>query len=227
MKDDTNDKQTKVGRRTLLSGFSVAAVAGLAASATSTPANAQQQHHGNGFRPSHHANDAWMNELSGNHRVFIDSATLPGGANAMRYANNILTVNTEDYDGADSDYAMIICFRHTSTPYAFNDSIWAKYGARLDRSANPAHTTNPMNAPTGGNGQNTINGLVERGVRFAICNRATRSFSRMLAGATGTPYEEVYEDLLANAIPNSRFVPAGVMAATRAQEFRYSLLYSE
>ena len=225
MKDDTNDKQAKVGRRTLLSGFSVAAVAGLAASAASAPASAQN--HGNGFRPTHHANDAWMNELSGSHRVFIDSSTLPGGANAMRYANNILTVNSEDYEGVDSDYAMIICFRHTSTPYAFNDSIWAKYGARLDRRADPPHTTNPMNTANAGNGQNTIAGLVDRGVRFAICNRATRSFSRMLAGATGTPYEEVYEELLANAIPNSRFVPAGVMAATRAQEFRYSLLYSE
>ena len=222
MKDDTNDKQATVARRTLLSGLGVAAVAGLAASSA---ANAQSR--GNGPRPVPHANDAWMNELSGNHRVFIDSATLPGGANAMRYANNILTVNSEDYDGSDADYALIICFRHTSTPYAFNDSIWAKYGNFLDRSANPAHTSNPMNAPTAGNGQNTINGLIDRGVSFAICNRATRSFSRMLAGATGTAYEDVYSELLANAIPNSRFVPAGVMAATRAQEFRYSLLYSE
>lgn len=225
MKDNTTDKQTKVGRRTLLSGFSVAAVAGLAASATSAPASAQSR--GNGFRPTPHTNDTWMNELSGSHRVFIDSATLPGGANAMRYANNILTVNGEDYDGDDSDYAMIVCFRHTSTPYAFNDAIWAKYGAYLDRRADPAHTTNPMNTANAGNGQNTIAGLVDRGVRFAICNRATRSFSRMLAGATGAEYEDVYQELLANAIPNGRFVPAGVMAATRAQEFRYSLLYAE
>lgn len=225
MKDNRTDKQAKIGRRNLLSGFSVAAVAGLAASAASTTASAQNR--GNGFRPTPHANDSWMNELNGSHRVFIDSSTMPGGANAMRYANNILTVNSEDYDGDDSDYAMIICFRHTSTPYAFNDSIWAKYGAYFDRRADPAPTTNPMNAATAGNGQNTLAGLVDRGVRFAICNRATRSFSRMLAGATGTAYEEVYEELLANAIPNGRFVPAGVMAATRAQEFRYSLLYSE
>lgn len=225
MSDKTQDKKIAVGRRTLLTNMSMAAVAGLAASAASTPASAQRREAG--FQPARHVHDAWMNELSGSHRVFIDSATLPGGANAMRYANNILTVHREDYEGEESDYALIVCFRHTSTPYGFNDAIWAKYGARLDRSASPAHTTNPMNAATAGNGQNTIADLGARGVKFAICNRATRSFSRMLAGATGTPYEEVYEELLANAIPNSRFVPAGVMAATRAQEYRYSLLYAE
>ena len=168
-----------------------------------------------------------MNDLPGTHRVFIDSATQPGGANAMRYANNILFTHGEAYGGSDADYALIVCFRHTSTPYAFNDPIWAKYGSLFDRDADPAPDANPMNTANRANGMNTIDDLVSRGVRFAVCNKATQSFSRMLAQATNQSPESVYEELVANGIPASRFVPAGVLAATRAQEYRYSLLYAE
>lgn len=227
MKDNDRkaDNEVTVGRRSLLATVGVAAITGLAASATSTSAQAQQR--GNGFQPARHSKDAWMGELGGSHRVFVDSSTMPGGANALRYANNIMTAHEEDYEGAASDYAMIVCFRHTSTPYAFNDAIWAKYGRLFDRSADPAPSSNPMNVANRANGNNSIPMLVAREAQFAICHRATRSFSGMLASATDTAYEDVYAELLANAIPNSRFVAAGVLAATRAQEYGYSLLYAE
>jgi hypothetical protein len=222
MQDD--DKKT-VGRRRLISTMGVAAVAGLAASGSAPAAQAQPGKPG--FQPARHAQDAWMNEIPGNHRVFIDSATMPGGANAMRYANNILLTHGEAYGGSESDYALIVCFRHTSTPYAYNDSVWAKYGGLFDRSADPAPASNPMNTANRANGENTIADLASRGVRFAICNKATQSYSRLLAQATGQSFDEVYEELLASAIVNGRFVPAGVLAATRAQEYSYSLLYAE
>lgn len=224
MKDKGGERGT-VGRRALLTNMSVAAVAGLAASAASVPAQAQGR--AAGFEPARHSKDAWMGELEGSHRVFIDSSTIPGGANAMRYANNIITSHEEDYEGEASDYAMIICFRHGSTPFAFDDALWEKYGANFNRNADPAPTSNPMNTASFSNGQNTIATLGERGVKFAICNRATRTFSRRLAAATGSSSDEVYADLVAGAIPNSRFVAAGVLAATRAQEYSYSLLYAE
>jgi intracellular sulfur oxidation DsrE/DsrF family protein len=219
MQDD--DKKT-VGRRRLISTMGVAAVAGLAASGSARAQSAEP-----GFQPARHAQDAWMNDIPGNHRVFVDSATMPGGANAMRYANNILFTHGEAYGGSESDYAMIVCFRHTSTPYAYNDAMWAKYGGLFDRSADPAPVGNPMNTANRANGENTIADLASRGVRFAICNKATQSYSRMLAQATGQSFDAVYEELLANAIVNGRFVPAGVLAATRAQEYGYSLLYAE
>ncbi|MFN3162688.1 MAG: hypothetical protein ACE37N_04215 [Pseudohongiellaceae bacterium] len=223
--DQTSGNNIAIGRRSLLTGVGVAAVTGLAASAASTSAQAQQG--SGGFQPARHSKDAWMGELGGNHRVFVDSSTMPGGANALRYANNIMTAHEEDYEGEASDYAIIVCFRHTSTPYAFNDAIWAKYGGLLDRSADPAPTSNPMNVASRANGNNSIPMIVDKGAQFAICHRATRSFSRMLSSATGTAYDDIYAELLANAIPNSRFVAAGVLAATRAQEYGYSLLYAE
>jgi len=36
----------------------------------------------------------------------------------------------------------------------------------------------------------------------------------------------VFEELKDSVIPNSRFVSAGVIATTRAQEYGYSLLYA-
>jgi hypothetical protein len=214
-----------IGRRSLITNMGIAAAAtGIAVSATTSSAQAQQRN--NGFEPDRHSLDSWLGELEGSHRVFVDSSTSPGGANALRYASNIMTAHEDDYEGSASDYAMVICFRHASVSYAFTDAIWAKYGAILNSSADPAPTTNPMNVGTGSNGQNPIGSLVARGAHFAICSRATRSTARRLASRTGTPVEQIQEELFASAIPNGHFVPAGVVAATRAQEYGYSLLYS-
>ena len=73
---------------------------------------------------------------------------------------------------------------------------------------------------------NTIDSLVEKGTQFAVCNAATQFFAQQIANAQGGSADAVYEELVAGAIPNSRFVSAGVMALTRAQEYGYSLLYA-
>ncbi len=219
------DEETKkVGRRALLSNMSVAAVAGLAASAAAVSAPAQAQ--SSGFSPARHSADTWMAELPGSHRVFIDSSTLLGGANAVRYANNIIQAHEIDYDGKASDYALIVCFRHTSVPFAFDDAIWAKYGAIFDRSADPAPSTNPMNTASMANGQTSLADLRAYGVKVVICSKATASYARAIAAATGASADEVNAELVAGAIPEGRFVAAGVMAATRSQEYSYSLLYA-
>jgi hypothetical protein len=92
----------------------VATGATLAASTQS--ANAQGLD-GDGFLPKRHPKDNWLVELARgkDHRVFIDSATGLGGTTALNYANNILLGHREDYGGADSDYAMVVCFRHAAT----------------------------------------------------------------------------------------------------------------
>jgi len=146
----------------------------------------------------------------------------------LRFASNIIKAHIEEYDGKPSDYAMVICFRHGSTPYGFGDALWAKYGEFLNRNKEiPAPASNPMNTPSADNGQNSIPSLVAKGVRFAICNRATRSLSTRIASSTGASVDEVYAELVAGAVPNSHFVAAGVLAVTRAQEYSYSLLYAE
>jgi len=72
----------------------------------------------------------------------------------------------------------------------------------------------------------TISAQVERGTQFAVCDAATRFLAGGVAEAIGGSADDVYEEFLANAIPNSRFVSAGVVAKTRSQEYGFSLLYS-
>jgi len=223
-------------RRSVIAGMGVA-VAGLtvggATSRAQTPAASGAA---TGFQPMRHNLDAWMDELPGNHRIFIDTSTAHGGAEALLYANNIFSAHEGAYSGQPADLAMLVCFRHFSTPFGYGDEIWEKYGAtfhsimqfpdpateqapRINLMNSPAHTTLP-------NFGFTIDFLVAKDTRFAICNNATRFFSGQVAAAHGTLADDGYEELVAGAIPNSRFVSAGVMAMTRAQEYGYSLLYA-
>ena len=88
------------------------------------------------------------------------------------------------------------------------------------QAARAAERAAEMNAPR------PIDAMSSRGVRFAVCDLSTRGMAGMLARSTGRTTEEVYEELVSNAIPSSHFVPAGVMAATRAQEYGYSFMYA-
>jgi len=220
-----NTDQNRIGRRNLLTTMSVAAVAGLAASAA--PALAQAQPQVSGFQPPRHDKDAWLNELPGSHRIFIDSSTMAGGPAGLWYANNMISAHEDEYQGEASDLALVVCFRHLSTPYGFNDAIWVKYGAIFNRAADPAPTRNPLSTASASSGQNSIPSSVVKGVHFAICGRATRHFAGVIASATGGDADEVFAELTAGGVPNSHFVPAGVLTATRAQEYRYSFLYAE
>lgn len=215
-------------RRSLMSGMSVAAVATMAVSAGSVSA----QTPATDFKPKRHALDSWMDELAGDHRVFIDTSDASGGSNAPRYASNIINAHIDAYSGKAEDMAMIVCYRHASTPFAFNDAMWEKHGEaffKFTKLADPAtgeaptkNLLNVANYP----GAITLNSLAELGVQFAICNNATKLTASMVAPDAGMTTEEAYEELTANAITNARFVSAGVMAVTRAQEYGYSLLYS-
>jgi len=226
--------ETQVGRRSMIGGVGVA-LAGFAAGAATACAQAPEAG-GPGFSPDRHEQDAWMDMLAGGHRIFIDSATPAGGAEALLFANNLYNAQSEAYAGGNGDLALVVCFRHLSTPFGYNDEVWAKYGEAFnglmqfpDPATGQAPSVNLMNSPSLTslpNMGNTIDALIGRGAQFAICNAATQFISGQIAAGTGASAEDVYQELVAGAIPNSRFVPAGVMAVTRSQEYGYSLLYS-
>lgn len=226
----TGKHNDKMDRRSILTGIGVAA-AGAVAGATS--ANAQT----GGFKPARHDEDSWLDELPGSHRVFLDSSSPGGGAVAMLYANNILNAHMTAYDGTESDYALVVCLRHYSTPFGFTNEIWEKYGEGFhsmlnfpDPETGEAPKVNLMQA-TGRsglpNGGNTIDSLGSRGVKFAICENAAGVMSRGLSRAGFGEANAIYAEMKESAVPNSRFVSAGVIAATRAQEYGYSFLFSD
>ena len=226
-----SDKDIRA-RRSVITGVGAAA-AGLALVSQTACA---QSGRGTGFQPARRSADAWLDGLSGTHRVFIDSATALGGAEAVLYANNLYAAQEgPDYNGAPADLAMVVCFRHFSTPFGYDDAMWAKYGGIFnsimnfpDPTTGQAFTINPLNQtetilPNFGF---TIDLVTGKGTNFGICRAATQFFSGQIAQSTGGDQAAVFDELVANAIPSSRFVSAGVMALTRAQEYGYSLLYA-
>jgi hypothetical protein len=230
-KNDDKSDSKNIERRSLVKVMGTAAIAGMAVSAST--ANAQSSEN-SGFTPMRHSDDAWLDALSGSHRVFIDSSTALGGSDGLIYAGNILNAHSQAYAGSDSDYAMVLCFRHFSTPFAFSDAVWEKYGELFhnimqfpDPATGEAPRINLMNSasarPVPGV---TINDLVSRNLQFAVCGMATQFFSGMIANNMGLSANAVYEELVDSVVPNSRFVSAGVVATTRAQEYGYSLLYA-
>lgn len=228
---DNKPEHTTV-RRSLVTGMGVA-VAGLAAGAVAGKANAQRASR-SGFEPARHELDAWLDDATGGHRIFVDSSTGLGGAEALLYSTNLFNSHGNAYGGTDSDLDIVICFRHFSTPFGYNDSIWKKYGEAIHQvvqypESDRAPDRNPMNVagnPAAANAGITVDSLVARGATIAICENATRFFSGQLAAATGASTNDVFEEITANAVGGGRFVSAGVIALTRAQEYGYSLLYA-
>ena len=224
-----NDRWT---RRSLMTGIgAVIAALGM------RPTSARAQTSASRFRPARHELDAWLDEIPGKHRVFIDSANPDGAGSAVLYANNLYRANGNAYSLDAREVAIVVCFRHSATVFGYNDAMWAKYGEQLsdmvgfvDPETERAPTANLYNASAFGrslsNLGSTIDAQVERGARFALCDAATRSFAGRLARSTDGSADDIYQELVANAIPNSRFVSAGVVAATRSQEYGYSLLYA-
>ncbi len=209
-------------RRALVAGLG-ATLAALTTGARPVRAQSASQ----GFSPARHDADRWMDELKGRHRMFVDSASREGGQNAVTFAGNLFTVNESAYGVKAADLAVIVCFRHQSTPYGYNEAMWAKYGSYFSQRLELAKpvTVNPLN-PSGPPAEDdrTIATLVEKCAQIAVCRQATRGMAGRIAMATGGSQDEIFKELLANPVRNGRFVPAGVVAATRAQEYGYSLL---
>ena len=192
-------------------------------------ANAQSA---SGFHPATHTQDDWMDKLPGKHRLVIDTTTPASLGAALAYANNFLNASKE-YGLNDADNAVIIIVRHFSTPFAYNDAIWAKYGkflppfAALDDPKTKQRATINLFAATGyqdlPNMGTTITEVTGKGIHFAVCNLATTFFAGMLAQASGGKQPDVYKELTGNLIPNSHLAAAGIVAVNRAQERGFTL----
>ena len=189
------------------------------------------------FAPARHADDDWYEEIPGKHRMIIDAATPMGAGAAILYASNLYASNRSAYGLAEGDLAIIICMRHFATPFAFTDAVWSKYGKALgaaidfkDPKSKEPPATNLYNAsgyamalPNMGA---TLDAVLKRGARIAICDMASRMMAGVLARSTGSAADAILADFKANIVANSRFVAAGVLAVNRAQERGYTLIYA-
>ena len=225
--------QPPIQRRSFLTRLSIGITAflggGAAAQAQST-SNARWQ-------PAQHELDDWMDKMPGKHRLLFDTVAPDGFGLALPFSNNFYRANQSGYGLRDGDLAVIIVARHDSTPFAFNDAMWAKYGVPIaqraefsDPKTKEAPKSNLYNASGYGdalaNRGITLDTVLKRDVQLAVCQLATRAYANAIASAFGGSADSIYNELAANLVSNSHLVPAGIVAVNRAQERGYSFVHA-
>jgi intracellular sulfur oxidation DsrE/DsrF family protein len=202
-------------RRDFLTRLSAAAP--LLGRQTATPAVRRSS------EPARHAQDDWLDEAPAPHRVVFDTWLADAFGEATGFAANWAKINKEQYGLTDADLAILIVARHGTTPFAFNETIWAKYGQIFaanmstgDKVRHPNPSTNPY--------AKRLAEYTKQSMRLAICGLTLKAYVEIIASETGGEPDAVLEELTANAIGRARFVPAGIVAVTRAQEHGYALI---
>jgi len=176
-----------------------------------------------GWEPTREAQDDWLDKIPGKHRMMFDSTEPAGFASALMYANNFYMANKDGYRLQDDDLAVVIVARHHATPFAFNDAMWKKYGGTIYRLSN---FTDPKTKqqPVTNVYMESLNGLVQRGVRVAVCEMATRDLAQSIAEDVKGNADTVFNELAGNLVSNSHLVAAGIVAVNRAQEHGYAFV---
>lgn len=206
-----------------------AAVGGRAAMAVAVPSDAAEET----FRPERHAQDDWMDKIPGVHRIVFDCMTPAGLASALQFAGNFYNTNDSAYGVKPDDLAVLIIARHKATSFAYKDALWAKWGKvfveqseYVDPKSSATPTVNPYAQP--GDGQTGVAGrmdvLIKKGAQFGVCATASRGIAGRVAKATGGEQDAILKEIGENLVPNSRLVPAGIVAVSRAQEHSYTLV---
>jgi intracellular sulfur oxidation DsrE/DsrF family protein len=206
-------------RRAFLSRFSAATVA-FAATQPAVPAPTAPAPTAS---PARHPQDEWLDQAPEKHRVVFDTWMADKFGDAAAFAGNWIRINKDQYGLTDADLAVVIVVRHGTTPFAFNDAIWTKYGkifaanmSATDKTAHPNPTSN-IHATRLAN-------LTKQGARLAACSLTTRAYTRIIAKETGAEPDAIYTELTTNTIGSAQIVPAGIVAVTRAQEHGYAIV---
>ena len=187
------------------------------------------------WEPARHEKDDWLDKQPTKHRLVFDTTTPDGFGEALAFAANFIRVNRSDYGLQNNELAVVIVARSRSTPFAYSDAIWAKYGKTMaaqsrfeDPKSKLAPKANLYNSADYGdllpNRSVSLDSLFKQGVHLAVCSVATRGFAGAIADAVGGNADIINSELIANLLSNSRMVPAGIVAVNRAQERGYSLV---
>jgi hypothetical protein len=235
--------RTRLARRSFLSRVCAGAAAFGAAvgAAPGLEAQSAPERSGvgpaSGWQPARHPEDDWFDQTAAKHRFFLDTTTPEAFGRAIFFARNFFVANASGYRLTDADVAQVICVRHQSTSFAFTDAMWGKYGAALseraggfvDPKSKQVPTTNLFQSTGYGetlnNGGVTVDAILKRGVRLAVCAMATRAAASLIAQKSGGKVDDIFAELTGNLVLNAHMVPAGIVAVNRAQERGYTFSY--
>jgi intracellular sulfur oxidation DsrE/DsrF family protein len=155
----------------------------------------------------------------------FDGLSPDGVREALQFAGNFFTGNKNGYGLEPADVAVVIVMRHRATQFAFTDAIWSKYGAALSESDKFVDPKTGQ-APVANVYRAQLETQTKRGVHIAACDLSTHRLANFIARKTDSNADAVYKELVANAMPNVHFVPAGIVAVSRAQERGYAFAHA-
>jgi len=210
-----------VARRLFLTQMGTSMTVLGAVAATAPTAEAAQSPADARWQPARHKEDDWLDEVPGKHRLVFDTTESAGMGSALTYATNYYSASTSGYGLQNADLAVVVIARHFSTPFAYKDEIWAKYGVPISNFVERGKEPSMRNANGG-----QLTTLVGRGMHLAVCQLATRVLAGMIARSVNSNQDAIYREIEANLLPNSHLVPAGIIAVNRAQERGYTLVHA-
>jgi len=221
MTDRTVPRRSFLARLTAAAAAVGAAVGGAAALPTFA-----------GAEPLPDELDTWFAGMKGANKVIYDCVQPGGGPDGVIFARNIIKFSAEKLGTKDADMSVIVSFRHFSTPFGYNDAMWAKYPqfASMLKVEDPG-TKKPaarnwlLHELVEGEAGANIPGIRAHGVQFAVCGAATAFLAKVLADKKGDP-KKIEAELSANLIPSAKMMPAGVVAVQRAQKAGFAYTYA-
>lgn len=223
-------------RREFLGKVAAGALA-LGMSGAFTKALAAENLFAHDLKPS----DKWLDSITGKHRQFFDMPNHENGMGLLHVRNYLNTLR-DTYGVTHPKVTAVTGLYGMSTPLAFNDAMWKKYGL-----ANPIKVMNGSNAPADANvfyaapsgapnlslsgapiaipADSSISALQQRGGVFILCNNAFNVWMGLLSGGDAAKAAALRTEFEANILPGVFLVPAMVVATNQAQMHGCTYMY--
>lgn len=190
--------------------------------------------------PSVKPDNSWLQGIKGNHAQIFDMPA-PNGGFPLLHVRNYMQTYQSAFEMAYPHVLAIVGLYGFTTPLAFNDAMWAKYGFGAatgvnDRATKAAATRNVFASAPDGEflgaearidipGDSSMTALQALGTRFIVCNNALNFWVARLAAGMNRPAAEIRTELEANMLPRVTIVPAMVIAMNQAQAEGASYMY--
>jgi intracellular sulfur oxidation DsrE/DsrF family protein len=173
------------------------------------------------WTPARHPQDDWLDDNTAKHRVVFDTWNPDRFPDALLFSGNVFETNRVAYDVPPKDMSVLLVVRHNTTPFGYNDAMWAKYGKhfskRMDWVDPKTHEVPSTNIHTA-----RLTALGKEGLLLGVCQRTTRAYTTIIARETDAKADDIYKELTSNTVIPAHIVPAGVIIVTRAQERGYA-----
>ena len=177
--------------------------------------------------------EAWLASFGGKHRQVYDMPSVNSGRGLI-WSHVYLVTGAEGYGVPEKDLQAVVVMRHDAIPAALVSDVWAKYKLgeffKVDDPATKAPSTrNFFYQSRPGDialPEAAIDRLLERGVKFAVCNAALTNRSAAFARQHGLEAAAVKKDWIAGVFPGIHVAPSGVVALNGAQAHGCSYVFA-